>query len=80
MKVGVLTNSGKIFQHICADQEVGQHINWLELRVARMAILQFTSPGNVVQLHLDNMTAIIFIKRMGGNYSYSLYAESQVFW
>ena len=37
----------------------------LELRAARLVLLQLVSPGNVVQLHPDKMTAIIFIRKIG---------------
>ena len=34
----------------------------------------------MVQLHLDNITAIAFIRRMGGTRSLSLCKESHLFW
>ena len=37
----------------------------LQLRAARLVLLQLVSPGNVVQLHLDKMTAITFIRKIG---------------
>ena len=30
------------------EEDTRKHINWLELRTARLALLQLTSPGNVV--------------------------------
>ena len=48
------------------------YINWQELRAAKSA-----GSGNVMQLYLDNMTAIAFIRRMGGTHSSSLCKESQ---
>ena len=57
-----------------------KHINWLELRAADYALLELASPGDVVQLHLDNITAIAFIRRTGGTHSLSLCKESQLLW
>ena len=37
----------------------------LELRAARLVPLQLVSPSDVVQLHLDKMTAIAFIRKIG---------------
>ena len=62
------------------DKEAKKHINWLELRAARFALLQLVSPRDIVQLHLDNMTAITFIRKMGGTRSPSLCKESLLLW
>ena len=51
------------------------YINWQELRAAKSA-----GSGNVMQLYLDNMTAIAFIRRMGGTHTSSLCKESLWFW
>ena len=61
---GAHTDSGEILQHDWTDKEARKHINWLELRAARLKLLHWTSPGHVVQLHLDNMTAITFIRKI----------------
>ena len=47
------------------DQEARKHITKQELRVVRMVLLQLTSPGDFVQLHLDNIMAIAFIRKIG---------------
>ena len=63
---GAHTDSGLHFQRSWSEKESRKHINWLELRAARLALLELASPGDVVQLHLDNMTAIAFIRKLGG--------------
>ena len=51
---GAHTDSGFHFQFTWSELEAGKHINRLELRAAWYALLQLASPGDVVQLHLDN--------------------------
>ena len=62
---GGKTDGGSHFQYTWSEQEKRKNINWLELRATRYALLELASPGDVVQLHLDNMMAITFIRRMG---------------
>ena len=62
---GGKTDNGSHFQYTWSEQEKGKHINWLELRAAQYALLELASPGDVVQLHIDNMKAIAFIRRLG---------------
>ena len=62
---GAKTDCGSRFQHTWSEQEAGKHINWLELRAGRYTLIKLASPGDVVQLHLDNLTAIAFIIEMG---------------
>ena len=45
--------------------EARKHIKWLELRMARLALLQLTSPDDVVQLHLNKIMVIALIRKMG---------------
>ena len=73
---GAHTNSVLHFYCTWIELEAGKHINWLKLRVAQYALLQLASPGDIVQLHLDNMTAITFIRKKGGTRSLSLCMES----
>ena len=77
---GAHTDSGLHFQCSWSEEEARKHINWLELRAARLALLKFASPGDVVQLHLDNMTAIAFIRKLGGTRSHVLCKESLKLW
>ena len=65
-KGGAHTDSGKFFQYYWSDQEARKHINWQELRDAKMVLLQLTSPSNIVQLHLDNIMAIALSERWEG--------------
>ena len=55
-------------------------INWLELRAAHYTLLKLASPGYEVQLHLDHMMAIAYIRKMGGTRSLSLCKESHLLW
>ena len=55
-------------------------INWLELRAAHYTLLKLASPGDEVQLHLDHMIAIAYIRKMGGAHSLSLCKESHLLW
>ena len=45
---GAHTDSGLHFQCSWSEAESRKHINWLELRAARLALLKFASPGDVV--------------------------------
>ena len=40
------TDSDKFFQYYWSDQEARKHINWQELRDAKMVLLRLTSPSN----------------------------------
>ena len=77
---GGKTDEGLPFQYSWTEQEKRKHINWLELRAARYALLELASPGDVVQLHIDNIMAITFIRKMGGTHSLSLCKESHLLW
>ena len=68
------------FEHTWSKEEAGKHINWLELRAAWYTLLELASPGDVVQLHIDNMMAIAFIRRLGGTCSRLLCKESHWLW
>ena len=69
---GGKTDEGLPFQYSWTEQEKRKHINWLELRAARYALLELASPRDVVQFPIDNMTAIAFIRRLGGTRSLAL--------
>ena len=75
---GAHTDRGLHFQCTRAEQESGKQIKWLELRAAWYDLLQLASPKDVVQLHIDNITNIAFIKGMGGTHSLSLCKESHL--
>ena len=77
---GGKTDCGSHFQYTWTEQEKGKHINWLELRAARYALLELASPEEVVQNHIENMMAIAFIRRLGGTRSLVLCKESHQLW
>ena len=74
------TNSGSPFQCIWSEQEARKHIKQLELRAPLYAFIDLESSRYVVQLHLDNIKAITFIRRLGGTHSLSLCKESHLLW
>ena len=79
--VGAKTDCGiPPFQHTWSKEEAGKHINWLEHRAAGYALLELVSPWDIVQLHINNMTAIAFIRRLGGTHSQPLCKESHQLW
>lgn len=60
-------------------QEVSLHINLLELRAIRLALLHFTREvtGKAVALFTDNTTALAYLLKQGGTRSSALNAEAQ---
>ena len=62
--------------------EKTHHINYLELKAAFLALQSFCSKRTSISvlLCLDNMTAITFINRMGGNHSYLLLGLTSQIW
>ena len=77
---GGKTDEGLPIQYSWSEQEKRKHINWLELRAARYALLELASPGILVQLQIDNIMVITFIWKMGGTHSLSLCKESPLLW
>ena len=67
-----MTDSSIPFQCTWMEQKAGKHINWLELRAAWLALLQLISPGDMVQLHLDNMTAVVAVSHQENYHNSSL--------
>ena len=55
-------------------QEKSSHINYLELQAAFLALKSFAHQETsiLILLWLDNVTAIVFLNRMGGTHSQSL--------
>ena len=56
------------------------HINLLELRAAKEAVLNFAQEGDVIQLHLDNKVACAYIRKQGGTKSNDLSQEACELW
>jgi len=58
------------------------HINVLELRAARFALMCWTEDlsNAEILLRMDNSTAIAYINKMGGQHSPQLNDEAQQFW
>ena len=76
---GAHCSRGNFQQREWKGDEVGEHINFLELRAARES-LALTKPGDIVQLHLDNKTACAYIKNQGGTRSRLLNQEACLMW
>ena len=67
------------FQHPWSDKEQNTtHNNLLELRVAILCLCELSTPGNVIRLYLDNMTA--FVGETGGTHSLGLRTEKLKLW
>ena len=56
------------------------HINLLEIRAAREAIIELAKPGDNVRVHIDNRTAAAYIRCQGGTKSYALSQEACQLW
>ena len=76
---------------VCQDQTIGGpwtteekllHINCLELLGAKFAVQAFAKDKQnvVIQLHLDNTTAIAYINHMGGTRSTMLCSMARALW
>jgi len=62
--------------------ESHHHINFIELRAARLALQSFAGDLShcEILLRLDNTTAVAYVNKMGGILSRSLHEESRRLW
>ena len=70
---------GNFIQREWEEEEMDLHINFLELRAARES-LSLAKPGDMVRLHLDNVTALTYILKQGGTRSRLLNTEACQLW
>merc|ERR1712074_48895 len=75
-----VNDDGVFFQKTWDPSEAERHINFLELRAARLGFRELVIPGQTVQPYLDNMTARAHIRKMGGTRSRTLCTESLGLW
>ena len=78
MSMGGARNSrGQYFQRSwdTSDLQGDPHINILELRAAKEALLALSIPGDRVRFHIDNRSACAYIRHQGGTKSTFLSKE-----
>ena len=80
--LGAHNSKGECVQRPWSDSELASdpHINVLEMKAAREAVLNLAQSGDTVRLHIDNKTAICYIKRQGGTRSNILSQEACAMW
>ena len=80
-KGGSHSSRGDYTQRSWSQDELATepHINLLELRAARESLV-LARPGESVRLHLDNKTALHYIRRQGGTRSSVLSREACLLW
>jgi len=73
---------GRSTRGFWTDTEKTYHINVLELRAARFALMCWTKDlsNAEILIRMDNSTAIAYINKMGGQHSPQLNDEAQHFW
>ena len=83
MRMGGARNSrGQYFQRSWdpSDLQGDPHINILELRAAKEALLALSIPGDRVRFHIDNRSACAYIRHQGGTKSTFLSQEAVDMW
>ena len=79
---GAHTSRGEFLQREWTQKELdlNPHINLLELRSAREAVVAFARPGDHVRLHVDSKVAAAYLKKQGGTRSNALSQEACLLW
>ena len=77
---GAHNSRGETFRRDWSLEEQLEHINVLETRASREAVLRLCRPGDRVRLHIDNTTACAYIRRQGGTRSTTLCREACNLW
>ena len=79
---GSYNSRGQYTQREWSEHELASehHINLLEIRAAKEGILSLASPGDRVRLHVDNVSAVAYIRHQGGTHSSSLSDEAMSLW
>ena len=82
MMGGAYNSRGQFTQRPWSSQELdlAPHINLLEIRAAREAVASLARPGDRVRLHVDNVTAVAYIRHQGGTHSSILNSEAVALW
>ena len=79
---GAHSSKGEFIQREWTPKELGlnPHINLLELRSAREAVVAFAHPGDRVRLHVDSKVAAAYLRKQGGTRSDALSQEACLLW
>ena len=79
---GAHTSRGEFHQRDWTEEELGEnpHINLLEVRSAREAVVAFAQPGDRVRLHVDSKVAAAYLRKQGGTRSDILSLEACLVW
>ncbi len=70
---------GRLFQGIWSPEEVGLHINLLEMRAIYLALVQAVPlvSQRVVMVSTDNTTVVSYLQKQGGTHSVSLCLQTR---
>ena len=79
LRGGSHCSRGTYHQRNWSLEEQEYHINFLELRAAKES-LTLARDGDLVRLHIDNKTAVAYIKKQGGTRSSRLCHEACQLW
>ena len=79
---GAYNFRGQYIQQNWPEHELATkpHINLLEIWAAQEAVALLVAPGGRVKLHVENMTAVVYIKNQVGTNSFSLSDEAVMLW